>query len=299
MTVDVEDYFHVSAFENHVSRQQWGSFESRVCRNTEQILAIFDEAGVTATFFVLGWVAGRFPALVRRIAMCGHEVASHGYWHRLVYELRPDEFREDLRRARAAIESAAGAPVVGYRAPSFSITGRSAWAFETLIEEGYLYDASVFPIHHDRYGIPDAPRYPYRIEGPLGTLWEFPASTVRWCGQNLPIAGGGYFRLLPYTWTRRGIASVNVDEGKPVIFYLHPWEVDPDQPRLRGSLVSRIRHYRNLGKTERRLRRLTREFTFGPVRALIGLETGASLLSVLPQGASPVAAAPYSRFDTV
>jgi polysaccharide deacetylase family protein (PEP-CTERM system associated) len=285
MTVDVEDYFQVSAFEGQISRLHWDSFESRVCRNTERLLEMFDEANVTATFFVLGWVAERFPALVQRIAAEGHEIASHGYEHRLVYELTPAEFAADLRRAKMVLEDAAGRPVVGYRAPSYSITERSLWAFDVLIAEGYAYDASVFPIHHDRYGIPQSPRHPYRVHREGGALWELPGSTVRLGGQNFPIGGGGYFRLLPYGWTRRGIAAVNEREGKPVMFYLHPWEIDPGQPRLGGSFVSRLRHYRNLDKTESRLRKLLSEFEFGTAMAMLsgqGLMAGSTQASPAP-----------------
>jgi polysaccharide deacetylase family protein (PEP-CTERM system associated) len=262
MTVDVEDYFQVSAFERHVPRARWDTFESRVCQNTERLLNIFDRASVTATFFVLGWVAERFPGLVRRIAACGHEIASHGHGHRLVYELTRDEFSEDLRRARGALEDACSTHVRGYRAPSYSITRQSLWALDVLVEQGYTYDASIFPIHHDRYGIPHSPRHPYLVDRPLGTIWEFPGATVRWGSQNLPIGGGGYFRLLPYEWTRRGIAHVNNTERKAVMFYLHPWEIDPDQPRIRAPLRSRLRHYTNLARTEERLLRLLSEFKF-------------------------------------
>jgi polysaccharide deacetylase family protein (PEP-CTERM system associated) len=230
---------------------------------------MFAQSGVTATFFTLGWVAERFPALVRRIAEAGHEIASHGYAHRLVYQTTRDEFADDLRRARTAIEAACGMPVLGYRAPSYSITRDSLWALDVLLEQGYVYDASVFPIHHDRYGIPDAPRHPYRIRRPLGELWELPGSTVQVGGQNLPIAGGGYFRLLPYSWTRWGIRRVNERERQPAIFYLHPWEIDPDQPRIEASTLSRFRHYRNLAKTESRLRRLLSEFRFGSAMSVI------------------------------
>jgi polysaccharide deacetylase family protein (PEP-CTERM system associated) len=273
MTIDVEDYFQVSAFEAHVSRGSWDHLESRVCRNTDRLLEIFESAQVDATFFVLGWVAERYPSLVRRIADAGHEIASHGYAHRLVYDTTPAEFREDLRRARGALEAACGQAVVGYRAPSYSITSRSLWAFDVLVEEGYLYDASVFPIHHDRYGIPDAPRSMYQVTRAGGTLWELPGSTVRLGGQNLPIGGGGYFRLLPYSWTRRGIAHVNGNEGKPVTFYLHPWEIDPDQPRIEASLVSRFRHYQNLGKTESRLRQLLSDFAFSSAISVLSNST--------------------------
>ena len=265
MTVDVEDYFQVSAFEDRVSRANWDGFESRVCRNTERLLEIFAAEGVTCTFFVLGWIAERFPKLVRQIHAAGHELASHGYSHRLVYEISESDFRDDLRRARIAIESAAGVPVVGYRAPSFSITQQSLWALDVLISEGYLFDSSIYPIHHDRYGIPDWPRDIQRVDRAGGSLWEVPGSTVRWAGTNLPVGGGGYFRLLPYGWTRRGIDRLNRVEGKPSVFYLHPWEIDPDQPRLAGASLTAIRHYHNLGKTEDRLRRLLKEFRFGPL----------------------------------
>jgi polysaccharide deacetylase family protein (PEP-CTERM system associated) len=264
LTVDVEDYFQVSAFEGVVSRECWDKYESRVGPNTDRILRILDEFGVQATFFVLGWVAAREPALVRRIAAAGHEVASHGYAHRLVYEQQPDEFREDLRRSRAAIESACGRRVTGYRAPSFSITQRSLWAFDVLIEEGFRWDASVFPIRHDRYGIPSAPRHPYYVPHSRGggSVLEIPASTVCVAGANLPIAGGGYFRLLPYRWAAWGIDRVNRVERQPVVFYLHPWELDAEQPRLQAPWLSRFRHYRNLASTDGRLRRLLRDHRF-------------------------------------
>jgi polysaccharide deacetylase family protein (PEP-CTERM system associated) len=269
MTVDVEDYFQVSAFERIVARERWDGFESRVCRNTDRLLALFDDAGISATFFVLGWVADRFPELVRRIAAAGHEVASHGFAHRLVYELTPREFRDDLRRAKGALEGACGMPVLGYRAPSYSVTQRSLWAFDVLIDEGFAYDASVYPIYHDRYGIADSPRHPYRVERPGGVIFELPGSTVRLAGQNVPIGGGGYFRLFPYSWTRRGIARVNEREGQGVRFYIHPWEIDPDQPRLRGSAIDRFRHYQHLDKTESRLRRLVQDFRFAPMSAVM------------------------------
>jgi polysaccharide deacetylase family protein (PEP-CTERM system associated) len=282
MTVDVEDYFQVSAFEGAVCRSRWHEFESRVCHNTERLLTIFAEAQVQATFFVLGWVAEQFPDLVRQIRLGGHELASHGYAHRLVYELTPHAFREDLRRAKAALESAAGVPILGYRAPSYSITRDSLWALDVLIEEGYLYDASIYPIHHDRYGIPDWTRHVHRIDREAGSILELPGSTVRWAGMNFPIGGGGYFRLLPYGWTRMGIERLNETEQRPAIFYLHPWEIDPAQPRIAVSGLTQMRHYRNLGKTEARLRRMLREFQFGRVSdvlELTGLGSTAALLA--------------------
>lgn len=265
MTIDVEDYFHVSVFDGVVPRHQWDTLESRVCRNTDRILAIFDERQVRGTFFILGWVAERFPDLVRRIAWAGHEIASHGYAHRLVYDQMPAAFREDVRRAKALLEATTGMPVRGFRAPSYSITPRSLWALDVLIEEGYTYDTSIFPIHHDRYGIPLSARHPYWIHRASGSILEIPGSTLRWNGMNLPIGGGGYFRLLPYAWTRWGISQLNRDEQRPAVFYLHPWEIDPDQPRLRTSTLGRLRHYGRLDQTEHRLRQLLSEFAFGPL----------------------------------
>jgi len=263
MTIDVEDYFHVSVFDRVLPRSSWDSMESRVVANTERLLDLFDEHAVRGTFFVLGWVAERFPDLVRSIAARGHELASHGYAHRLVYEQTPDIFRDDVRRAKGLIEDISGRKVKGYRAPSFSVTERSLWALDVLLEEGHRYDASIFPIRHDRYGIPDAPRWPHPMTRSGGELFEVPGSTVRLGGTNVPVAGGGYFRILPYAWTRWGIARLNQLEGQPAIFYLHPWEIDPQQPRLRASALGRFRHYRNLHLTERRLRALMRDFAFG------------------------------------
>ena len=271
MTVDVEDYFHVSVFDGVVPRSRWATLESRVQGNTERLLDIFDEHEVRATFFVLGWVADRCPGLVRTISGRGHEIASHGYSHRLIYDQTRDAFRQDVRRAKGLLEAASGAAVLGYRAPSYSITPRSLWALDVLIEEGYRYDASIFPIRHDRYGIPLSPRHPYLLRRQAGDLLEAPASTARVGPLNVPIAGGGYFRILPYAWTRLGIRRVNRSERRPVIFYLHPWEIDPDQPRLRVGLLSRFRHYRNLARTEPRLRRLLSEFRFGPMANVLDI----------------------------
>jgi polysaccharide deacetylase family protein (PEP-CTERM system associated) len=269
MTVDVEDYFHVSAFAGVVSPAAWDSYESRVCRNTERLLDILEQDGVHATFFVLGWVAERFPDLVRRIHAAGHELASHSYDHGLVYDKTPDSFRDDLRRARAAIEQAAGVAVTGFRAPSYSVTTRSLWALDVLAAEGYTYDSSIYPIRHDRYGIPDWDRHIHKLDLLGGTLWELPGSTVRRAGMNLPVGGGGYFRLMPYGWTRWGIGRINQEEQQRAVFYIHPWEVDPDQPQLNGSAMSRFRHYRNLDRTEARLRRLLAEFRFGTISEVL------------------------------
>lgn len=263
LTIDVEDYFHVSVFDGLVPRSQWNQLESRVCANTERLLDVLGET--KGTFFVLGWVAERFPQLIRSIVDAGHEIASHGFEHRLVYDQTPAAFRADVHKAKAALEAACGKEVLGYRAPSYSITPHSLWALDILIEEGYRYDSSIFPIRHDRYGIPLSPRHPYLIERAAGKLLEAPGSTTMIGPLNLPVAGGGYFRILPYAWTRWGISRLNRDEKQPAIFYLHPWEIDPGQPRLRAGVLSRFRHYRNLDKTEDRLRRLLRDFEFAPM----------------------------------
>jgi polysaccharide deacetylase family protein (PEP-CTERM system associated) len=269
MTVDVEDYFHVSVFEGSVSRNRWESLESRVVGNTERLLDLFDEHAVRGTFFVLGWVAERYPLLVSSIAARGHEIASHGFAHRLVYDQTPDVFRDDVRRSKAILEEQSGRRINGYRAPSFSVTAQSLWALDVLLEEGFRYDASIFPIRHDRYGIPDAPRWPHIMARAKGSLFEVPGSTVRLGGTNLPVAGGGYFRILPYAWTRWGMRHLNHVEGQPAVFYLHPWEIDPEQPRLPASVLGRFRHYRNLHLTEARLRCLMRDFTFGPLETVL------------------------------
>ena len=269
MSIDVEDYFHVSVFDGIVPRSEWSAMDSRVRANTERVLDLFEEFGVRSTFFVLGWVAERHSDLVQMIARRGHEVASHGHGHRLVYDQTPAAFRDDVRRAKATLENAAGRAVKGYRAPSYSITPRSLWALDVLLEEGYEYDASIFPIRHDRYGIPISDRHPYRIERIAGTLIEVPGSTTRVGPLNLPVAGGGYFRILPYSWTRWGIARINRIERRPAIFYLHPWELDPDQPRLRVGRLGRFRHYHNLENTEERLRRLLTDFRFDAVECVV------------------------------
>jgi len=269
MSIDVEDYFHVSVFDGIVPRTEWASMESRVVGNTGRLLDIFDEFEVKSTFFILGWVGERYPELVKSIAERGHEIASHGYAHRLVYDQTRGAFRDDVSRARRILEDASGSPVTGFRAPSYSITPRSLWALDVLIEEGYKYDSSIFPIRHDRYGIPVSHRRPYRIDRTGGSLIEVPGSTTRVGPMNLPVAGGGYFRLLPYWWTRWGIARVNQLERRPVVFYLHPWEIDPDQPRLKTGRLGRIRHYRNLDCAEGRFRQLLADFRFNTMQTLI------------------------------
>jgi len=275
MTVDVEDYFQVSGFEHCVARERWPEYESRVVSNTDRLIDLFAETGVEATFFVLGWVADRHKDLVGRIARHGHCVASHSYWHRLVYDLTPAEFRDDLRRARDVLESAAGTRVRGFRAPSYSITERSLWALDVLIEEGYAYDASIFPIHHDRYGIPDAPRHPHIVTREAGTILEVPSTAGRVGSVSVPV-GGGFFRLFPYAVTRWAIDQVNSRAGQPAMFYIHPWEIDPGQPRINVSLPTRFRHYNNLDETEARLRRLLRDFRWGSIEAIILKETSAA-----------------------
>ncbi len=269
-TVDVEDYFQVSAFENHVHRDQWNQWESRVEANTQRMLKLLDRHDVKGTFFVLGWVAQRYPQIVREIHACGHEIGSHGYWHRLIYEHSPSAFRDDLRRSRDVLEDAAGVRVVCHRAASFSITARSLWALEILVEEGFSVDSSIFPIHHDRYGMPSAPRRLHRLATPAGGLWEFPPAVARLARMNLPVSGGGYFRLYPLWWTGYCLGRINRREGQPFVFYLHPWEIDPQQPRIPvPSRLSRFRQYVGLGKTEDKLDRLLSTFRFGRISDVI------------------------------
>lgn len=265
-TVDVEDYFQVSAFEKNIARSQWGDFPHHVVDNTERILDLLAEHEVKGTFFVLGWVADHYPQLVRRIADAGHELASHSYWHRLVYELTPEQFREDLRNSKRAIEDASGVAVDCYRAPSFSITRKSIWALEILVEEGFACDSSVFPIVHDRYGIPDAKTGIHQIQTPSGPIWEFPPSVRRLAGMNLPVSGGGYFRLYPYAFTANSFWRINHQQNEAFMFYVHPWEVDVEQQRMPFAKgATRFRHYVNLHTTEHKLRRLLRGFSFGTI----------------------------------
>lgn len=262
LTFDVEDYFQVESFTNIVSREDWSQYPIRVVENTQRILNLLREYKTHATFFVLGWVADRYPELVQEIAADGHEIATHGYWHQLIYRQTPEEFATDLENSLEAIQKALGSySVVGYRAPVFSITNQSLWALDILQKHGIKYDSSIFPVAvHDRYGISNADRFANEIgEG----LWEFPPSTVQLGKRNLPVAGGGYFRLFPLPLTRWAIRQINA-EGQPAVIYLHPWEFDPEQPRISGaSLLSRFRHYLNLEQTESRLRKLLEEFQFG------------------------------------
>ncbi|HHJ13949.1 MAG TPA: DUF3473 domain-containing protein [Gammaproteobacteria bacterium] len=273
ITVDVEDYYQVSAFADTVKREDWAHYPSRVVGNTHRLLDLFDAFGVRATFFVLGWVAERQPGLVREIAHRGHEIACHGYSHQLVYNQTEAEFREETRRARDILQDQAQVPVRGYRAASYSITPRSLWALDVLCELGFRYDSSIFPVRHDRYGMPGGERFPYLQQTPAGRhMVEFPLSTWRLPGYRLPVAGGGYFRLFPYGLTRTAFRAIN-REGQPFIFYLHPWEVDPDQPRLDGSRLSRFRHYNNLDRCLPRLRRLLQDFRFTTAWDVLGQQS--------------------------
>ena len=274
MTVDVEDYFHVSGFTDVIRAEDWPNFESRVEANTHKLLDIFSVHGVVATFFVLGWVAERHPRLVQAIRRAGHEVACHGHSHKLVYQSTPQEFRADVRHAKKLLEDLAGTEVVGYRAASFSIVRGSLWALDILAEEGFQYDSSIFPIRRNRYGIPDAERFPHRWQSNNGSgLVQFPMSTLRVCGVNVPVGGGGYLRLFPYAVTRWSIQSLNRTEERPAIVYIHPWELDPAQPRVPGRLMNRFRQYVNLHTTETKLHRLLGTFPFGSLQSLLrGLE---------------------------
>ncbi len=262
MTVDVEDYFQVSAFEAHVDRDQWQTLPRRVDDNTRRILDLFDEHNVRATFFTLGWVAERSPGLVEMIAARGHEVASHGWQHVRVNTQDPAEFRADIERTRKLLQDLSGQPVAGYRAASYSIGSGQAWAWDALADAGYSYSSSIVPIRHDLYGIPDAPRFPFRTAG--DRLLEIPITTVPVGGRNINCGGGGWFRLFPYAFSRWALRRVNEGDGESGIFYFHPWEIDPEQPRPEGlGLKTRFRHYLNLGRTYGRLQSLLRDFRWG------------------------------------
>lgn len=275
-TVDVEDYFQVAALASAIDRASWPQRESRVERNTNVLLELLSEHAIRGTFFVLGWIAERHPTLIRRIAAGGHEIACHGFSHQLIYAQTPDEFREETARSKRILEDLAGVPVIGYRAASFSITRRSLWALDVLIDLGFSYDSSIFPIRHDLYGIAGADPRPAPLSAPSGrSLVEFPMSAASYLGVQVPVSGGGYFRLLPYSVTRAGLRQINRRFGRPFTFYLHPWEIDPDQPRVRVGWLSRFRHYTNLHRCESRLRRLLREFRFTSMREV--LESGGLL----------------------
>ncbi len=263
LSVDVEDWFQVGAFEGVIDKGSWDGLIHRVERNTEAVMALFAEANVNATFFTLGWVANRYPALIRRIAEAGHEVASHGWDHERVFRMTPEQFEGDLKHARAAIEDAAGQAVTGYRAPSFSIDMRTPWAHAILADAGYRYSSSVAPVIHDHYGWPDAPRFAFR---PLtdSALIELPVTTVALRGRNFAAGGGGFFRLFPYDLSRWAIRRVNGRENRPAVFYFHPWEIDPAQPRVRNAPIkSRLRHYMNLENMAPKLKKLLKDFSWG------------------------------------
>jgi len=292
LTIDVEDYFHVTAFEHCMSPAEWDCCESRVADNTLHILDLLDESNVRATFFVLGWVAERNPSLVKEIARRGHEIASHGYSHRRVYNLTQKQFRDDICTSKALLEQLIGDSVLGYRAPSYSISKKCLWAYDELLDAGYQYDSSVFPVKHDLYGIPDWPHYSFIVSKSADGKWrplpsddsllshasfprmrEIPITTLSLMGNNIPIAGGGYFRLFPYAFTRWGLNSINCRDNRPFVFYLHPWELDPAQPRIKkAGLKSSLRHYLNLHKTEGRFRKILREFEFSTVRSAFMLD---------------------------
>lgn len=262
LTIDVEDYFQVSAFAPHIDRDDWGRLECRIERNVDRILQLLDDSGIHATFFTLGWIAERYPALVRRIAVQGHEVASHGYGHERVSDLTERQFIADVRSAKGILEDLSGQPVLGYRAPSFSIGQGNLWAFDVLASCGYRYSSSIYPIRHDHYGMPDAPRFAHARAG--GSLLEIPVTTLRLLERNLPSSGGGYFRLLPYAVSRWMLRRVNAADGAAAVFYFHPWEIDPGQPRVAGiGAKTRFRHYVNITRTETRLKRLLGDFAWG------------------------------------
>lgn len=262
LTIDVEDYFHVAALGKSIDKKDWDSIEPRVVENMHRLLDLFDEHEVKATHFVLGWVAERFPALIKEIDRRGHEVASHGFSHQLVYKQTPEIFEQETRDSKNLIEDIVGKQVFGYRAASYSITNKSLWALDILVDLGFIYDSSIFPVVHDNYGIKGSPEYPHILETPnKKRLVEYPLSTYGFLGQAIPVAGGGYFRLYPYWLSRFFYRSIN-KSNMPFVFYLHPWEVDPAQPRVKASLLSEFRHYNNLDKCEGRLSKLLSDFNF-------------------------------------
>lgn len=269
-TIDVEDYFQVSAFEKNIPKDRWESYPHRVEDNTLRMLDMLASRDIRATFFILGWVAEKYPSLVQRIADQGHDIASHSYWHRLVYELTPDVFREDLRKSKQVLEDITGLEVTAYRAPSFSITKKSIWALDVLAEEGFRSDSSIFPIVHDRYGIPGAKQGIHQVTTKSGSLWEFPPSVRKILGYNLPVSGGGYFRIYPYWFSAQSFREVNRKANRPFMFYVHPWEIDPDQMRMDFAKgTTRFRHYVNLAGNEKKLERLLDDFEFTTMEAVI------------------------------
>lgn len=269
LTVDLEDYYHASAFNKENPPEEWGVQEDRVERSTDLLLGWFSDAGHKATFFTLGWVTEHHPNLIRRIATQGHEIACHSLRHRTVYDMSRAEFREDTRRAKELLEDVTGTPVRGYRAPSFSITEKSLWAFEILAELGFRYDSSIFPVQHPNYGMPAASRSPFVVDTPAGPVVEFPMPTLEFAGRRSPLAGGAYLRLLPYWYTRWAMRYLNSAEIRPVCVYLHPWEVDPEQPVLQGTFTARLRHRLGLRGLSGKLRRLLHDFEFCPLGTLV------------------------------
>jgi polysaccharide deacetylase family protein (PEP-CTERM system associated) len=269
LSVDVEDWFHVGAFENVISRENWRSLECRVERNTDVLLQMFDDAGIKATFFTLGWVAERYPALMRRVADAGHELANHGSEHDRVFTLSPEQFAADIDRARKAIEDASGSLVSGYRAPSFSIDQRTPWAHKVLAEQGYAYSSSVAPVKHDHYGWAEAPRFAFRPVAD-SDLIEIPVTTAVFAGKRLAAGGGGFFRLLPYGFSSWAIRQVNGDDRRPAIIYFHPWEIDPGQPRVANAPIkSKLRHYTKLKAMAPKLKRLMKDFRWDRLDAIV------------------------------
>ncbi len=272
LTFDIEDYYQVEAFKDYIRYEEWSQYESRVVENTRKITKILDERHVKATFFILGWVAERFPDMVKSLTDNGHEIATHGYAHQMVYQQLPEVFEDDLTKSIALLEKISEEKVIGYRAPTYSIIEESFWAFDILIKHNLLYDSSIFPINHDRYGVPDSERFPHQIQGKNGrTILEFPLSTLRFWKWNFPIAGGGYLRLFPYRILKLGIQWLNRQQ-QPGIIYLHPWELDPEQPRIPNiPYTTRLRHYINLHSTATKLHRLIRDFEFAPIRDVLNL----------------------------
>jgi len=282
VSVDVEDYFMVEAFAGTVSRATWDTWPSRVVTNTKRVLDLFDKYNVKGTFFFLGWVADKYPDLVRDVHARGHELACHSFWHRTVYSLTPNEFREDTRAAKCAIEDAAGIKVIGYRAPSWSITKECLWALDILAEEGFGYDSSIYPIHHDLYGMPGAQRFPYTHHLKENRcLLEFPPTTVRLLGQNLPAAGGGYLRILPLAFTNWVFRRFEEEYRERVVVYFHPWELDPGQPRIRDKWKSRLRHYTSLHRMESRIELLLQSYSFRPFSELLVAQEVAEKMPLL------------------
>ncbi|MEP7339237.1 MAG: XrtA system polysaccharide deacetylase [Acidobacteriota bacterium] len=294
LTVDVEDYYQVEAFADVVRREEWDRWQPRVERNTHRLLDLFARRGVRSTFFILGWVAERHPQLVREIAAAGHEIACHSYLHQLITTQTPEEFRADVRRAKLLLEEITGHEVIGYRAPTYSIMRETLWALDVLVEEGFRYDSSIFPVHHDRYGIPDAERHLHVIRRATGEIAEFPPSTLRVAGINVPMAGGGYFRLMPYPLFRWGLRRINQNDKQPAIFMVHTWEVDPEQPVIAGTRLNIWRHRNNLRRTEARLERLLDDFRFAPVRDVLRMSeetVEAQQVGLVSSGAA------YARMD--